>query len=185
MSFLQDKVLEVVQKPAPEFNDIGYAGDGALFPIKGNDGFIGKIPVAGQGPNIPPYDTSLDYSETCYFDSNVTHNYKKFNLDFLIKTKVRLQSTDLKVSGAGLMDFIVFEVLYLANPENDIWVLGKRFVKKFYFNTDFEDQDTPTLPYSKTLEAGYFAIRMVYHKHESNTSDVFVRANYMLHEVVE
>jgi hypothetical protein len=109
MSFKQDKILNVVNMPAPEFDDIGYAGDGALFPIRGNDGYSGKINVLGAGPQIPPYNNSLDYSEPCYFDPQITHNYKKFNLDYFIMSKVKIQSTDLKVSGAGLMDFVVLK----------------------------------------------------------------------------
>ena len=181
--FSQDKVVEVIHKPAPEFNDIHYAGDGRLFLLKGIDGHAGIIPVLGQGPNIPPYVTSLSETIPDVMNPGLNHEYAKFHCDFLVTNKVKLQSTDLKIIGAHCTDFVVFEVLYLADPANDIWILGKRFVKRFYVSTDREDQDTPTLEYAKVLQPGVFAIRMIYYKNKLNAEDVCLRANYMLHEV--
>lgn len=184
MSYLQDRTQKVVIEPAPEFTDVNYAGDASMFIIRGNDGYAGKISVASNVPGAPSYDNSLDYSEVDYFDENISHHYKKFKLDFLITKNVKVQSVDLKVTNCHFKDFVVVEVLYLADPANDVWILAKRFVERFYMNTDYEDQDTPTLPYSKYLQAGMFAMRLVYHKSNENNQDVYFRANYMLHEKV-
>lgn len=174
MSLSQQSSDRVILEPVPEFDDIGFAGDGRYFLLQGNAGKAGMVNV----PDIPqaPYNSNL----TEQVDGM---NYSKFYCDYLITETLKLQSADLKIKGAGTKDFAVLEVLALVNPDPETWVLGNRFVRRFYFSTDFEDQDTPTLPYAKTLESGKFIIRVAYFKHESNANDIELRVNYMLHEV--
>jgi|GEM_PF-7016733 len=175
--FAQDSVQEVILKPVPEFSDINYAGDGRLFDLKGNDGKVGITGVY-TGPGTLPYDNNL----TEEVDGEL---YSKFFCDYLVTSKLKLQGADLKLSRGGECDFLVLEVLFRANADPELWVLGKRFVRRFYISTDFEDQDTPNLPYSKTLESGVFIIRAVYYKHHTNNQDQTLRVNYQLHEVKE
>lgn len=177
MTFLRQIPNEITIKPAPEFSDISYAGDGRLFILNGNLGQLG-ITTLLQGPGLPTYDNSL----IAEIDGQ---SYSKFYCDYFVSDKLKLQSADIKVTGAHSRDFVAMEVLYLYQQDPEIWVLGKRFVKRYYMSTDFEDQDTPELPYAKTLEAGKYIIRMVYHKHELNNNDIDLRVNYMLHEVTD
>ena len=182
MSFHREQADEVTIKPAPEFTDIGYAGDGRHFDIMGNDGKAGLVQLP-QGQGLPIYNNSL--TETISDQGQSPLNYSKFYCDYFVAEKIKLQSADIKISGAQKKDFVVLEVLYQYSADPEVWVLGKRFVRRFYLSTDFEDQDTPDLPYAKTLEAGKYIVRLVYYKHEGNTNDVDLRVNYMLHEVTE
>lgn len=170
--FLQQRDTVKIE-PVPELSNIAYSGDGRFFLVNGNSGKYGIVKnVFGE------YNNDL-------IENFEDEEYSKFFCDYLVTKKIKLQGSDVKVSGAGSRDFLIFEVLYLYDQSNDIWVLGKRFVHRFYLQTDFEDQDTPNLPYGKILDSGRFIIRVIYCKHKSNGNEVHFRQNYVLHEVVE
>lgn len=181
--FVQDKIVKVIPEPAPEFDTIGYAGCAAAWHLQGNQGKAGICEVLVDYAN-QDYDNSLT-REIVLNDDNDKKTYSLFFLDYLITKKVKFQSADLKINGAGPWDFATLEVLYLANENPETWIMARRFVNKFFFSTDFEDQDAPLLPYSKTMEPGKFIVRIIYHKEQSNNNDVKFRVNYMAHEVAE
>jgi len=174
MGFEQPSVQEVIIQPVPEFSNIGYAGDGRLWDLPGSEGGDGITQVY-VGPETLPYNNNK-------LEEIDELKYSKFFCDYLVSQNLKLQGADVKVSRGYEKDFFVLEVLYKANNEPELWVLAKRFVRRFYISTDFEDQDTPQLPYGKNLESGKFIIRVVYYKHENNDQNVSARVNYVLHE---
>jgi len=173
--FKQGSVQEVINVPVPEVEGIHYAGDGRLFCLKDNIGADGIVGVfTGQG--APSYNNS----KTEEIDGM---NYSKFFCDYHVLKNVKIQGADIKISRGGEKDFSALEILYLANADPELWVLGRRFVHRLYISTDTEDQKTPNLPYGKILESSKFIVRMVYYKHESNTQEICARINYVMHEV--
>lgn len=172
----------VIIDPAPEFNDISLNGDGKVFILKGHQGQLGKI-IVSTGGSLPSYNTTLIEDIPDEFDKSISYKYSKFYCDYFVNEKNKIQSCDLRVTGAHKMDFMVFEILYLLNPESDSWILGLRYFRRFYLCTDSDDQVTPKVPYSKTLDSGKYALRMIYYKSELNNNEVYLRRNYMLHKV--